>query len=224
MSNNRRQSDLPPGETIMRELVAEAAKEQPGERRGVVWRRVGFTDEALRRWVMRFSEQDLGKTDPETLARYREELRCWIDLSAKPAADRGRLYSRCPSPSAHTGTAIDEQMALEANNWFRQLLGKATHPESRTRVTPHIAYTIDVVRQPHGRGWALLFETEGSDIDLFRLYASSALASYRTGLKLCKRCSRIFLPHGRQAYCSKRCSNSERKARWRKGERARAKD
>jgi hypothetical protein len=111
------------------------------------------------------------------------------------------------------GSAVNEAVALEANHWFRDLLAKLSH-NSPVAMTPQVTYKLDVARHP--RGWGLLSSIAGHDLDLFKLHAYSVVAGQRTGLKLCARCAKIFLPHGRQNYCSKRCSGNERKARWRK--------
>jgi hypothetical protein len=201
----------------MRELIAESVKEQPHPRRGVVWRRVGFDDEALKHWLMRFGDEDLSKADTERRDEVREHLSCWLILSELPASDRPR-YRSWPSPSARAGTAVDEQEMLAANKWWRALLMKATHPEVPTLVAPNITFRVDVVR--HRRGWALLSQIEAPDLDKFQFFARNALAAYRAGLRLCERCSKIFLPSGKQRYCSRRCSNTERKSRFRRRQRA----
>jgi hypothetical protein len=203
----------------MRQYASEIMGERPGERRGVVWRRVGFDDEALKHWLMRFGDEDLSKADTERRDEMREQLSCWLILSELPDADRPR-YRNWPSPSARAGTAVDEQVTLEANKWWRALLMKATHPEAPTLVAPNITFRVDIVRHRHG--WALLSQIEAPDLDKFQFFVRNALAAYRGGLRLCQRCSKIFLPSGKQRYCSRRCSNTERKSRFRQSQRQRA--
>jgi hypothetical protein len=219
MADDLKRRDLPPGEVIMRQLLAEADKEQPRERRGVVWRRVGFDDGALGRWLMRFGNEDLGKADTARRLEMRVQLRAWLTLSETPAADRP-LYRTVPSPTP--ASAVDEQVLLQANAWLHDILTKPTHPGAPALVAFNLTGRIDFAR--HRSGWALLSTLEGSDTDKFQFFAYGALTAYRSGLKLCQRCSKIFLPHGRQAYCSKRCSNTERTTRYRRRKRSRKTD
>jgi hypothetical protein len=201
-------------------------------RLGVVWRRVGLTDEALRRWLLRFAEVDFEHVDQATQARLREELSAFLALSrtseiAGSGSKRARRslvpglrqrFGAWPSPSVEHGSAIDEKVALQANRWIRDLLSNLGQDEI-TRFKPVIEYTLG--RVSHPRGWALTYTAEGSDFDLFQLHAYRAFATWTHGLRKCVRCGRIFVPRGRQTFCSQRCAETTRKARWRKAERKR---
>jgi hypothetical protein len=190
-------------------LMPQHAREKEPD----IWRRLGSNDLALRTWLMHFGQKDLAKVGPEVRARLREELRAWITLMG--TEPRERLFGWPPPTMA---TAVDEKTATQCNHWLRQLLSKPRHPGQPTMATPRIDYRIDVT--PHARGWALIRNMEGPDLDLFQLHVYRALAGFSSELKLCARCGTIFLPHGRQLFCSSRCAGTERKSRWRRAHRA----
>lgn len=196
-------------------------------RLGVVWRRVGFTDDALRRWLLRFGEVDFKHAEPDARTQLREELTAFLELSRMPesagseskrarrglAAKRRERFALWPSPSVEGGSATSEKLALRANRWIRELLSNVSQDET-TRFTPRISYALGRVRHP--QGWALTHSAKGkTEFDSFQSYSYQAFASWTHGLRACARCSRIFVPRGRQTFCSQRCAETDRKARYR---------
>ncbi|MBV8809519.1 MAG: hypothetical protein JO033_12670 [Acidobacteriaceae bacterium] len=176
------------------------------------WRRVGFTDEALRKWLLEFGRIDLEQVDSKRRTQAQEELKAFIELWKTPAAQREVKFGACPPPLARLGTAIPEPDALESNRWLRELLTNLAQNQP-TSFTPQITCTVSRV-QNH-QGWALTHQISGSDLDVFKYETYTAFAASVRGHQPCARCGRIFVPHGRSLYCSKRCGAVARTLRWR---------
>jgi hypothetical protein len=177
---------------------------------GKVWQRVGYTDEALRRWLLAFSKTDLQAADPNKLSLLRAELTAFIELWKTPPSHREVQFGACPPPVGNT--LISKADAMAANSWLRMLLANLEHNQP-TSFAPKI--TCSLSRIQSSEGWAIVHEISGPPLDVFMWEAYSAFTASARGHQPCARCGRIFVPHGRSLYCSKSCGAVARTLRWR---------
>lgn len=176
------------------------------------WSRVGKTDEARARWLIDFAARDLSRLSSAD----------WLDLRWHVL---GFLYPPSGGPPPFSSADIpgepscSEAQVRNMHRWLRSGLDRLGqgHP-----------WNIHIATSPclivHGRGlvtWPDMdLQGELNDYSKsFKLRAYETLGRQAKRFRICARCRQPFIARKRQAYCTKKCSQSVRTRKYRAGHR-----
>jgi len=173
------------------------------------WSRVGGTDEARARWLLDFAARDLG-------ARSGAD---WLDLRWDVF---GFLYppSGAPPPFSSGDTpgepSCSEDQVRTMHSWLRSGLERLTSGKGDS-------WAVQIATTPRlmmlGGHLVTLpdFDSDGPGeyAESFRLQVYEVLGRQAPCFRVCARCRRPFLARKRQAYCTKKCSQDVRTAKYR---------
>ena len=177
------------------------------------WSRVGETDEARARWLIDFAARDLSAFSSADWLDVRWEV---FGFLHPPSGGPPPFWSddNPGQPSCSEG-----QVRI-MHRWLRGGLERLTSGEGHSWAVP-IATTPRLMMH---RGHLVTLPDVGRDgpgeyTESFKLRVYEALGRQAQRFRVCPKCRRPFLARKRQAYCSKRCSQTVRTAKYRAGHR-----
>lgn len=189
---------------------------------------MGETGADQMRWLLRFSDVELSELAPAALLELGREVLTW-----KPGEASGIAYSAAFSEllvEVHQRVPMSPQATLSALGGLQQPLrdglkqlagGKAWTLPARPDATSIVWARRDAVerleRRATTKSRALVRRYIGSFEAAFYAQAGDVLVAWWPATRLCasKPCRRRFLPvDSRQRYCSTRCSQATRWARF----------
>jgi len=173
-----------------------------------VWLRVGVEPEARLRWLLRFGNLERASLTDKQGATVRQEVRAFVVLQEIDPALRGRMRS-WPAPADTTPDLLTDGEIGRAHRWIKGL-GLLSIGEKWT-FAPRIKYELDAYR-----GMLRARLRANTRLEQFKALAYDAFREARFKFRVCPHCRRAFVPVGRQAYCSSRCSQAVRTRKWRK--------
>ncbi len=171
------------------------------------WSRVGKTDEARARWLLDFAARDLSALSGAGWLDLRWEV---FGFLYPPSGGPPPFYSDATPPGE---PSCSEDQVRTVQSWFRSGL---------ERLSAGHLWSVPIAATPHlmmvgGRlvTWPDVEDSPGEYTEPFKLKAYEALGREARRFRVCAKCRRPFLARKRQAYCTKRCSQTVRTRKYR---------
>jgi hypothetical protein len=175
-----------------------------------VWNRVGVDSAARLRWLLNFGNLEPSSLTDAQRASVLQEARAFMALQEVEPARRAQMSAWPPPPTGAAPRFFSEAETWSVQRWLKRGLGLLSRSE-KWQFAPRVKYELDAYK---GLLWARL--RANSLREQFKAAAYDALREARFSFRLCPECSRPFVPSGRQAYCSARCSQAVRTRKWRR--------
>jgi hypothetical protein len=171
------------------------------------WSRVGKTDEERARWLLDFAARDLTALSAADWLTLRWDV---FGFLYPPSGGPPPFYSDA-TPAGEP--SCSENQVRIMHSWLRSGLECLT--VSHSWFFP-IAATSRLLMLGDRLGtWFDVEDSPGEYTNIFSLKAYEALAREAQRFRVCAKCRRPFLARKRQAYCSKRCSQTVRTTKYR---------
>lgn len=172
------------------------------------WSRVGKTDEERARWLLDFAARDLSALTGAGWLDLRWEV---FGFLYPPSGGPPPFYSDATPPGE---PSCSENQVRTMHSWLRSGLERLKLGEGYSwpiliTATPSLMMLGGhLVTWPH-------VDPPGEYTEPFKLKAYEALGREAQRFRVCAKCRRPFLARKRQAYCTKRCSQSVRTGKYR---------
>jgi hypothetical protein len=174
------------------------------------WSRVGKTDEARARWLLDFAARDLSALSGADWLNLRWEVFGFL----YPPSGGPPPFSSGDTPGEPSCSA---DQVRRMHRWLRSGLERLQSGEGHSWAIPLAATPRWMMLRGRLMTWP---DVDASFTESFKLKAYEALGREAQRFRVCARCGRPFLARKRQAYCTKRCSQTVRTRRYRAGHRS----
>jgi hypothetical protein len=172
------------------------------------WSRVGTTDEERARWLLDFAARDLTALSAADWLTLRWDV---FGFLYPPSGGPPPFYSDA-TPAGEP--SCSENQVRIMHSWLRS--GLECLSAGHFWFFPIAATSRLIVLGDRGLGtWSHEEGSPGEYTNIFSLMAYEALARKAQRFRVCAKCRRPFLARKRQAYCSKRCSQTVRTTKYR---------
>jgi hypothetical protein len=169
------------------------------------WSRVGKTDEARARWLLDFAARDLSTLSGADWLNLRWEVFGFL----YPPSGEPPPFSSGDTPGEPSCSA---DQVRRMHRWLRSGLERLQSGEGHSWAIPLAATPRWMMLRGRLMTWP---DVDASFTESFKLKAYEALGREDQRFRLCARCGRPFLARKRQAYCTKRCSQTVRTGKYR---------
>jgi hypothetical protein len=169
------------------------------------WSRVGKTDEERARWLLDFAARDLSALSSAD----------WLNLRWEVF---GFLYPPSGDPPPFSSGNFPDEPSCSADQvrrmhrWLRSGLERLKSGEGHSWAVPLAATPRLMMFGGRLVTWP---DADVPYTESFKLKAYEALGRQARRFRVCAKCRRPFLARKRQAYCSKRCSQTVRTTKYR---------